>query len=73
MQLEPGMFIEYSNEPDYSDDFGDPEWETGMVIGPWPGRPHMFVVWWFEALERTVDHIDTLKTSVCGSYRIKQQ
>ena len=67
--IQPGDLIKYSHEPDYSDQFGDPEWEHGLVIGPWPGKSEMFVVWWYETAERTTEHKYCVRDDQYGSYR----
>ena len=69
MSIESGDLIKYSSEPDYTDLIGDPEWEHGIVVGPWPGSSEMFVVWWFEAAERTREHVSCVKDDEFGSYR----
>ena len=54
IRLRPGDLIQYSN-----DLATQPEcrvWETGFVIGPKPGREHMFIVYWYSDNNITVEH-----------------
>ena len=69
MEIQPGDVIKYSSAPDYSDDYGDPEWETGLVIAQWPGKNEMMLVWWFETRERTCEHLHCVRDDSLGCYR----